>query len=102
MKQMPRTTSAQAGSRVSLLALDKLEFLHLLNHSKTSEMQREIEANNEKEDEAVKMKIEALSGNVNKTNTVVAPSKMKMLNAPHLIFDPVSDHLKNVALAKLE
>jgi len=38
MKNSKRTASAFTTSRTTLIALDKLEFLHLVNHSKTSDL----------------------------------------------------------------
>ena len=42
MKQMTRSTTAAAATRCTLIALDKLEFLHLLNHSKPLDLSDDI------------------------------------------------------------
>lgn len=48
MKQCRRSTSAEAVTRCTLVALDKLEFLHMLNHSKPIDVSVDVAADTER------------------------------------------------------
>ena len=87
MKQVTRSTTAEAATRCTLIALDKLEFLHMLNHSKPIDMTEDLRKESEQNNDLIQQQTMEMRGgpsSVAMMQGVDAPEKkVKKTHKPH-------------------
>lgn len=113
MKQMTRSTTAEAATRCTLIALDKLEFLHLLNHSKPIDMSEDLRKEAEQNNELISQQTKEMKGgpsSVAMMQGVEGAPEKKAAKKPdtrptahaHKFVDEFSDEKKLIYNASLE